>query len=314
MDINSDLARPTCLNHLVGMPKIKEQLRVALDATFADNATFPNSLFVSEPGLGKSEVVSVLSHELAVSLHTVVGVSVTSVAELNALLLSASDKDLVYITEADSLRQEFQNALYLALDRGEIVLNGGKGKAPQRIKIPDVTLLLDTNFEGSLLPALTSRMRQTLYIPFATIDDLAEIIRRRAYALNWKIETDVPSFLAKLSKGVPRNALRLLAASHRVSRAEGKDYIGLCDAKRAISLEGIDDRLGLTTQEQAYLHSVASGVSRVGTISSKIAMPVVTVQRVVEPFLIRAGLLSKDNSTRELTAEGRDYVAYLNSI
>lgn len=313
MDVNSELVRPTSLSHLVGMPKIKEQLRVALDATFADNTVFPNTLLVSEPGLGKSEIVSVLSHELAVELHTVVGVSVTSVAELNALLLSANDKDLIYITEADSLRNEFQNALYLAIDRGEIVLNGGKGKAPQRIKIPEVTLLLDTNFEGSLLPALTSRMRQTLYIPFATTDDLAEIIRRRAYALSWSMQTDLPSFLGKLAKGVPRNALRLLAASHRVSRSEGKDCIDLSDAKRAISLEGIDDRLGLTVQEQAYLHAVASGVSRVGTISSKIAMPVVTVQRVVEPFLIRAGLLSKDNSTRELTAYGRDYVAYLNA-
>jgi len=313
MDINSESVRPTAINHLVGMPHIKEQVRVALDASFADNTKFPNTLLVSEPGLGKSEICAVLKHELAVELHTIVGVSVTHLADLNALLLSANDKDLIYITECDSLRSEFQNALYLAIDRGEIVLSGSKGRAPQRIKIPDITLLLDTNYESALLPALTSRMRQTLYIPFSSVDDLAEIIRRRARALGWSLEEEVPAFLGKLSKGVPRQAIRLLASSYRVTRSEGKTTIQISDARRAVMLEGLDDRMGLTSQEQAYLHAVASGISRIGTIASKIAMPVTTVQKVVEPFLIRSGLLSKDEGRRELTAEGRDFVAHFSA-
>lgn len=313
MDINSESVRPTAINHLVGMPHIKEQLRVSLDASFADNTFYPHTLLVSAPGLGKSEICSVLSHELCVELHTVVGVSISHVSELNSLLLSANDKDLVYVTEADSLRHEFQNALYLAIDRCEIVLSGSKGRAPQRIKIPEITLLLDTNYEAALLPALTSRMRQTLYLPFASTDDLAEIVRRRARSLGWSLAEGVPAFLGRLSKGIPRNALRLLAASYRVTRSEGETTIRVTDARRAVMLEGLDDRLGLTSQEQAYLHAVASGISRVGTIASKIAMPVTTVQRVVEPFLVRSGLLSKDDGRRELTSEGRDFVAYLSA-
>ena len=311
MDINSDSVRPTAINHLVGMPHIKEQLRVSLDASFADNTPYPHTMLVSSPGLGKSEICSVLKHELCVEMHTVVGVSISHVSELNSLLLSANDKDLVYITEADSLRNEFQNALYLAIDRSEIVLSGSKGRAPQRIKIPEVTLLLDTNYEAALLPALTSRMRQTLYIPFASEDDLAEIVRRRARALGWNLEDELPGFIGTLSKGVPRQALRLLAASYRVTRSEGKMTIQVTDARRAVMLEGLDDRLGLTSQEQAYLHAVASGISRIGTIASRISMPVTTVQRVVEPFLIRSGLLSKDEGRRELTSEGREFVAKL---
>lgn len=313
MDINSENVRPTAINHLVGMPHIKEQLRVALDASFADNTPYPHTLLVSEPGLGKSEICSTLKHEKCVELHTIVGVSISHVSELNSLLLSANDQDLIYITEADSLRHEFQNALYLAIDRSEIVLSGSKGRAPQRIKIPDITLLLDTNYESALLPALTSRMRQTLYIPFASADDLAEIVRRRARALGWNLAEEVPVFLGRLSKGVPRQALRLLASSYRVTRSEGKTTIQIDDARRAVMLEGLDDRLGLTSQEQAYLRVVASGISRIGTIASKVAMPVTTVQKVVEPFLIRSGLLSKDEGRRELTSEGRDFVAYLSA-
>jgi Holliday junction DNA helicase RuvB len=148
-----------------------------------------------------------------------------------------------------------------------------------------------------------------LYIPFASDDDLAEIIRRRARALGWSLAEEVPAFLGRLSKGVPRQALRLLAASYRVTRSEGNSTIQVNDARRAVRLEGLDDRMGLTSQEQAYLHAVASGISRIGTIASRIAMPVTTVQRVVEPFLIRSGLLSKDEGRRELTSEGRDFVA-----
>ncbi len=310
MDINSDSVRPTAINHLVGMPQIKEQLRVSLDASFADNTPYPHTMLVSSPGLGKSEICSVLSHELCVELHTIVGVSISHVSELNSLLLSANDKDLVYITEADSLRHEFQNALYLAIDRREIVLSGSKGRAPQRIKIPDITLLLDTNYEGILLPALTSRMRQTLYIPFASVDDLAEIIRRRARALGWNLAEDVPVFLGRLSKGVPRQALRLLAASYRVTRSEGNSTIQVADARRAVRLEGLDDRLALLRKSKSiFVLSHRDFTDWHNCIKDRNASDY--VQRVVEPFLIRSGLLSKDEGRRELTAEGRDFVSKL---
>ena len=309
-DVNHEAVRPTSLTHLVGMHHIKAQVQVAIDAAFADGTKFPNTLLVSEPGLGKSELCSVIKHEMAVQMHTVLGMSVTHISDLNGLLLGAQDKDIIYINEADSLRQEFQVALYLALDRGEIVLSGGKsGRSPQTIKIPDVTLLLDTNFEASLLPALTSRMKQTLYIPFSEPDELTEIIRRRVRSLGWNIEESVPPFLAQLSRGVPRQSLRLLAASHRVSRSESESTIRLEHAKRAILLEGLDDQRGLTAQEQAYLRALADGASRLGVISSRIAMPSTTVQRVVEPYLLRSGLISKDEGRRELTASGHEHLA-----
>ncbi len=308
-DLNHESVRPTSLRHLVGMHHIKAQVQVAIDAAFADGTKFPSSLLVSEPGLGKSELCSVIKHEMAVQMHSCLGMSIGHISDLNGLLLGAQDKDIIYINEADSLRQEFQVALYLMLDRGEIVLSSGKsGRSPQKIKIPDVTLLLDTNFEASLLPALTSRMKQTLYIPFSEPEELAEIIQRRVRALGWSIEDSVPPFLAQLSRGVPRQSLRLLAASHRVARSEGESTIRLVDAKRAVTLEGLDDQLGLTAQEQAYLRALADGVSRLGVISSRIAMPTTTVQRVVEPYLIRARLISKDEGRRELTAAGREHV------
>ena len=308
-DVNHENVRPTSLRHLVGMEKIREQVQVAIDASFADGTKFPNTALISEPGLGKSELVNVIKHEMAVEMHTVLGLSLGHVSDLNGLLLGAQDKDIIYINEADSLKPEFQVALYLAIDRGKVVLSGGKsGRSPQSIPIPDVSIILDSNFEFSLLPALRDRMKQTLYVPFYAENELAEILRRRVRALGWDVEADVLPFLAGLSKGTPRQALRLLSASHRVSRSGDEKIVTLANSKRAVSMEGLDEK-GLTLQEQSYLLALADGVSRLGVISSRIAMPTSTVQRVVEPYLIRAGLISKDDGRRELTAAGREHMA-----
>ena len=312
-DIDSAGARPSSLRHLVGMGSIKERTQTAIDAAFADGTKFPHTMLVSEPGLGKTELVSVIAQEMAVTLHHVLGMSIRHVSDLNGLLLNANDKDIVYFNEADTMKRDFQVALYMAIDRGAIVLSGGKsGKAPQAIPIPDITIILDSNYEFAILPALRDRMKQTFYMPFYEETELAEIVTRRARALKWSLEDSVPAFLASLSRGKPREALRFLGASHQKSRAEGSTVVTEAHASRAVEMEGIDSK-GLTTQEQAYLRALAEGASRLGIIASRIAMPSHTVQQVVEPYLLRSGLISKDDGRRELTREGREHVAHLSS-
>lgn len=308
-DINDSDARPSSLRHLVGMKNIVTQVQVAIDSSFADQTKFPHTLLVSEPGLGKTELCHVIKQEMAVEMQSILGISIDHVSELNALVLSANDKDIIYIDEADGLRTDFQNALYLMIDRREVVLSHGN-RSPQKIKTPDVTFLLSTNFEYSLLPALRDRMRQTLYLSWYATEELTEILRRRVHASGWAVEDGVLSYLASLSKGTPRQALRLLSASRRVTRSHGDSEITVDHAKTAVSLEGLDEK-GLSIQEQTYLRALANGDSKLGVISSRIGMPPQTVQKVVEPFLIRSGLISKDQSRRELTAAGREHVSTL---
>lgn len=300
---------PTSLKHLVGMQQIVDQVQVAIDASFADGAKFPHTLLVSEPGLGKSELCNVIKHEMCVEMHTVLGMSISHISDLNSLLLGAKDKDIIYINECDSLKSEFQVALYLALDQGKIVLSGGKsGRSPQSIKIPDVTVLIDTNFEFSLLPALRDRMKQTLYIPWYDESELSEILRRRVRGLGWHVEDEILPYLAGLARGTPRQALRLLSATHRVCRSQEEKTVTLAHAKRAIALEGLDE-MGLSAIEQAYLKVVAEGVSKLNVISSRIGMATRSVQAVIEPYLIRAGLVVNCDSRRELTEMGRDHLS-----
>ena len=153
-------------------------------------------------------------------------------------------------------------------------------------------------------------MRDRLLIlrfQFFSRTELVEVLRHRSRALAWGVEDTVFPEIARRSRGTPRLALRLLQACRRVCRAEGQDTITADHLNRACELEGID-LLGLGPVDQHYLAVLADGASRLNVIASRLGLPTRTVAEVVEPFLIRVGLIVKDDQgRRELTAEGRDH-------
>lgn len=310
-DVND--ARPSALGHLVGMKGIIEQVRVGIDSAFADNQKFPHTLFVSPPGCGKTELCHVIAQEMAVELHYALGVSLTTIADLNGLLLSAkNDKDIIYIDEADDLK--FFVPLYLALDQKKIIVSGGNaGRSPMSVPLADFTLLLSTNHDHALLPALRDRMKMVLYLPFYSEDELAEILARRCRALNWSVEQEILPMIGQRSKGTPRQALRLISAARRVARSEGDSTITTHHLLRAFDLEGLDN-LGLTRIEQQYLRILADGDNRLNVIAGRLGLPPRTVSQVTESFLLRANLICKDDqSRRQLTSQGREHLAHLRS-
>jgi Holliday junction DNA helicase RuvB len=307
-DVND--ARPSALGHLVGMEGIIEQIRVGIDSAFADGQKFPHTLLVSPPGCGKTELCSVIAQEMAVKLHYALGVSLKNIADLNGLLLAAkNDKDIIYIDEADDLK--LQVPLYLALDQRKIILSGGSGRSPMSVPLADFTLLLSTNFDHSLLPALRDRMKMVLYLPFYSEEELTEILARRCRALKWHVEDAVLPMIAQRSKGTPRQALRLLSAARRVARSEGESRLTRHHLLRAFDLEGLD-KLGLSRVEQKYLRILAEGDNRLNVIAGRLGLPPRTVSQVIESFLLRANLICKDDqSRRQLTALGREHLASL---
>ena len=298
--------RPTSLKHLIGQQSVIEQVNVALDAAFADNRKFDHSLLVGPPGLGKSALASVIAQEMATDFHEILGQSLTSPADLNALLLAAKEKDVVHIDEAQELKKEYQTALYLALDKKMIFIMGGK--SPQSIPIADFTLLLSTTDEYCLLQPLRDRARLLLRLDFYTEQDLTTVLLQRCRALRWDVHEEILPLIAKRSRGTPRLALRLLQACRRVCRAEGEETVTPKHLKRACLLEQLDE-LGCGPAEQKYLRALADGASRLNVIASMLGLPSRTVSQVIEPFLIRAGLVAKDDTgRRQLTGVGREHL------
>lgn len=300
---------PSSLAHLIGQKSVIAQVAVALDAAFADGKKFDSALLVGPPGCGKTQTAHVIAAEMATDLHEVIGQSITSAADLNALLLGAKDRDVVHLDEAHELPREFQTALYLALDQRRIFLNGGRsGRAPQSIPIANFTVLLSSTDEYCLLQPLRDRMKLTLRFEFYGEEDLTEIVRQRSRALGWTVEEGVLPKIAQRSRGTPRLALRLLQSCHRVCRSESGATIRLDHLSRACLLEQID-ALGLGPTEQRYLTILAEGASRLNVVASVLGLPARTISQVTEPFLIRAGLVVKDDAgRRQLTVKGREHL------
>lgn len=300
--------QPSSLSHLVGQRKIIEQVTVGLDAAQQDSRKFDHSLLAGPPGLGKSALAQVIANEMASGFHEVLGQAVNSLAELNALLLTAQNRDIVFIDEAHEMSKTFQTALYLALDKQRIFVRNNGG-SPLGLAIADFTLLLATTDEYCLLQPLRDRMKLVLRYEFYTDEELAQVVRHRCKALGWTIDEAVLPQIAQRSRGTPRLALRLLQSCHRVCRSVGQSSIGVDQLHRACELEEIDDE-GLGPMEQQYLRLLASGPNRLNVLASRLSLPTRTVSDVVESFLIRAGLVTKSkDGSRELTPAGRKHLS-----
>lgn len=306
-DINE--VRPSSIRHLIGQPSVAEQIMVALDSAQQDNRKFDHALLVGPPGMGKTVASQIIAAEMGMDFLEVLGQSLKGVADLNALLLQATDRAVVFIDESHELDRSLQTTLYLALDQRRILLQGSrKGSSPVGIPIADFTLLLASTDEYQLLQPLRDRMRLTLRFRFYEQEDLEKIARMRATALGWEVDAAVFPLIAQRSRGVPRLALRLLQAARRCSRADAGEVITVANLERACKLEGID-HLGLGPTEQEYLRILLEGPTRLNMLASRLGLPSRTLAEVTEPFLIRAGLVVKDDQgRRQLTAQGRDHI------
>src|SRR5208283_3088047 len=184
----------------------------------------------------------------------------------------------------------------------------GAGRSPTSIPIASFTLLLATTDEFSLLQPLRDRMKLVLRFQFYTVEELTVLVKQRSQALRWSVEEEAFPLIALRSRGTPRLGLRLLQSCRRVCRSEGKATITQEHLERACLLEGID-ALGLGPVEQQYLMILAERDTRLNVLASRLGLTPRTVAQVTEPFLLRAGLIAKDDqSRRQLTALGRDHL------
>ena len=303
--------QPSSLRHIVGQDGVKSVLSVAIDSSQMDSVTFPHALMVGGPGLGKTAIAQVLAAELAADFFEVLGQSIKHPSDLNSVLLAATPGSVVFIDEAHELKPEFQTALYLALDKRRIILSGG-GKSsgsPQNLPLNDFALLLASTDEHCLLQPLRDRMRLLLRFTYYSVEELTTVLLQRGRALGWEIHEELLPQIAQRARGTPRLALRILQACRRVARSEGEFSITAAHLDRACALDQLDE-LGLGPTEQQYLAALAAGNSRLNVLSSILGLPSRTVATVIEPFLIRAGLIVKDDSgRRQLSDKGREHLS-----
>ena len=306
-EVNSSQARPSSLDSVVGQGQVVESVRVALAAARNDQARFDHSLLVGPAGLGKTQISQIIGAEMGSGYREVLAQSIEFINDLNGLLLSSRDRGVVLLDEIHEADPGIQTYLFQVIDSRKLNLQSNRkvGGPPLQIRCPEVTLLLATTDEYKVLAPLRQRCRLNLRFDFYSCEDLAEICSQRAESLCWLVEsTEIFNGIAKRSRGTPRLALRLLQAAYRVSRSRSSEIITLDDLSHACRLEGVDQN-GLGPMDRQYLAVLGEGPTQLNVLASRLGTLGQTVAQVVEPYLIRSGLISKvEGSRRQLTAKG----------
>jgi len=309
------------LSKIRGQKKVTDLLKVNLDAYFQSRQTgkpssFGPVLLCGPSGTGKTLVAKALHAELAnLDLIETNGEMLSSSQELISILLSATSDSSIFIDEAQSLSSRSQHILLTALSERVIyVPKRGSSKTKRVIPLENFTLLLATTHEYFLQDALRNRMRIYCRFEHYGQEDLIEIIRQRALALKWDIESEqVLVEIAKRSKKTPRIALnRNLQMCWNVCSAECRTVISMADVQEAFRLMNIDS-LGLDELERNYLEILRqNGFTALNVISSKLALPSQTIKNVLEPYLLQNGFISKEkNSHRVITPAAEEHLRSL---
>lgn len=302
--------QPSGFSEVIGQRHVTSALRIAVQASAQEGKRLDELLLCGPPGLGKSALVSVLGHVLDVPYTEVLAQSITTPAELNSVLLSASG--IVFLDEIHLLHPVQQHALLQVLDKRRIFLSGGK--SVRSIPVSDFTLVGATTDPDGLIQPLTDRFRMVLHLDYYDEGELAEIVRQRCRALGWVFESGLPAEIAKRGRGTPRLALRLLQCSRRVQVSEGDATLTVDHLHRGCEVERISD-LGLDNVQQKYIHLLGGGSQRVGVLASILGVSTRVLQKTVEPYLLRSGMVVKtDAGLRCLTETGQQHLSSLRPV
>jgi holliday junction DNA helicase RuvB len=197
---------PSILEHFIGQKRVVDRIRVILEASWNDGTRLPHMLMNSGPGLGKTQLCSIIAKETGCELKQVLAQNLTCPQQLNGFLMDSSDKDVLLIDEIHELPSMLQTALYRAMENGLIFVNGAMSKKPMPVKLPNITICGATTDSHMLLRPLVDRFKVILSFDFYTKDELELLLRNRTKALKWNVQDEVFSMIAQRGQGVPRIA------------------------------------------------------------------------------------------------------------
>ncbi len=307
--------RPQRLEEFIGQRKVKDNLRLAIDAALARGEPLDHSIFYGPPGLGKTTLAELIARELRVNIRTTSGPALEKPGDLVGTLTNLRAGDILFIDEIHRLRPIIEEFLYPAMEDYRIDIRLSEGPKAQTITMPieRFTLIGATTRFGMLTPPMRARFGIEQRLNYYSPEDLELIVRRTADVLKVEIQTAGAREIARRSRGTPRVANRLLRRVRDYAQVRADGIITEDVARAALAMLDVD-QFGLDDMDARILRAIIEtfdgGPVGVATISAAIGEDTNTLEEVYEPFLVQQGFLQRTPRGRVATPMAYRHFGY----
>ena len=298
--------RPRYLEEYIGQEKIKETLRIFIDAAKSRGEALDHVLFYGPPGLGKTTLCGIIANEMGVNLKVTSGPAIEKPGEMAAILNNLQEGDVLFVDEIHRLNRQVEEVLYPAMEDFAIDIMLGKDSSARsiRLELPKFTLVGATTRAGLLTAPLRDRFGVVQRLEFYSPEELCVIVKRSAKVMGVTIEEGGAWEIARRSRGTPRLANRLLK---RVRDFAQVKYDGIITKEVAdFALDILDvDKLGLDNNDRTLLLTLiqkfSGGPVGLETLAASIGEDAGTLEDVYEPYLLMNGLINRTPRGRMAT-------------
>src|SRR4051812_28055063 len=300
--------RPQRLAEFIGQQKVKDSLRIFIDAAIARREPLDHTLFFGPPGLGKTTLAELIARELSVIIRTSSGPALEKPGDLVSTLTNMREGDILFIDEIHRLRPIIEEFLYPAMEDYKIEIRLSEGPKAQTITMPiePFTLIGATTRLGMLTAPMRARFGIEQRLNFYPPEDLELIVRRTADVMKVEIQGDGANEIARRARGTPRVANRLLRRVRDYAQVKGDGVITKDIANQALALLDVD-AFGLDDMDSRIIRTIIEkfdgGPVGLNTIGAAIGEDANTIEEVYEPFLVQHGFLQRTPRGRVATPQ-----------
>ena len=308
-----DTLRPSSLRNFIGQPAGLGNLETFIQAAGMRGEAMDHALLHGPPGLGKTTLAQIISHELKVGFRATSGPVISRAGDLAALLTNLQPRDVLFIDEIHRLNPAVEEVLYPAMEDFQLDLIIGEGPSARsvRIDLPPFTLVGATTRSGLLTTPLRDRFGIQMRMEFYSEHDLQTILMRLAGKLNMPLAVDGALEIARRSRGTPRIAGRLLRRVRDIAMINSVELVDQSIADQALLSLDVDAS-GLDAMDRRYLNGMAEhyggGPVGVETLAAILAEQRDVLEEVIEPYLMQTGLIMRTPRGRCLSHAGWSYI------
>jgi len=298
--------RPTSLAEYVGQDKVKQALKLFIDAGKSRGSVSEHILLYGPPGMGKTTLAHILSRELNGELKITSGPAIEKTGDLAAILTNLQDKDILFIDEIHRLPKPVEEALYPVMEEFALDIVLGKGPAARtvRLSIPRITIIGATTRIALLSAPLRDRFGLISRLDFYSTDEMAEIIKRSSALLKIPISKEAVNEIAIRARKTPRIANRILKRVRDLIEVENHKKIDMAVVNSLFKILDIDKQ-GLNDMDIKYLQIIANkfegGPVGLTTLAMSLSEDKQTIEEYIEPYLIQLGFIKKTSKGRTIT-------------